>query len=413
MLTRREFMQHSAAVAGGAVLLGTGAEKSFAGSYTDKSRVISVSADDMLNGEQYNPLAVNRAYDAGLREMTGENTLQNAWSSMFGPDDVVGIKMNCVGAPKISSSRQSIDAVISGLKSAGVKENNIILWDARDRSFRRTGLKINRGTTGVRIHGSSEEWEATVPWVPGYDKKHYLSLEDGTLKKYRELMDKNYTETGTHREIFNSIAWLWMLIQLGDEKAKRYNDIVRQLYADYSDREGVKRLAEKIANEFHDAEIEDEDKSFVSEIVTKDINKLINIAVLKHNEDSGVTLATKNIALGVTTNKIRFHIDFCARSISEILSMPVIKDKMVFHIGEAAKISTKSAAGAQIAYDNRIFFSTDPVAMDRIGLDILEEKRRKNNMASIRHEATHIAACAKIGLGTDHLNLIDLIDVHV
>ena len=144
---------------------------------------------------------------------------------------------------------------------------------------------------------------------------------------------------------------------------------------DYSDREGIKKIAEEVAEEFNDIEIEDEEKSCFSEIVTKDITKLINIPVLKHNEDSGVTWATKNIALGVTTNKIRFHIDFCTKSISEILNFPCIKDKMVLHIGEAAKISTKSVIGAQMAYDNRIFFSADPVAMDRIGLDILEEKR--------------------------------------
>ncbi len=52
-----------------------------------------------------------------------------------------------------------------------------------------------------------------------------------------------------------------------------------------------------------------------------------------------------------------------------------VKDKMVLHIGEAAKISTVSVLGSQMAFDNRIFFGTDPVAMDRIGLDILEKKR--------------------------------------
>jgi hypothetical protein len=64
-------------------------------------------------------------------------------------------------------------------------------------------------------------------------------------------------------------------------------------------------------------------------------------------------------------------------------------------------------AGAQMAYDNRIFFSSDPVALDRIGLDVLEEKRSEQKLPSIRHEATHIAACARRGVGTDDLNKID------
>jgi len=402
MTTRREFLKQSALAAGGTALLGSNLQCDSA-----KSKVVSVAAEDMLANEKYNPNAVHRVFDTGLKEMTGQNSLANAWSSIFSPDDIVGIKINCIGAPRISSSLESINETIAGLKNAGVKENNILIWDHMDRAFRKTGLKINRTSQGVRIHGTSDKSGVIVPWVDGFDKDVYLSLEDGTSQKFKELVDQNFTENGTHREIFNSVAWLWMLIRMGDEKAKKYSQEMRRLYSDYSDRDGIKNLAEEVADQFEGVTIEDEEKSFLSEIVTKDITKMINIAVLKHNEDSGVTWATKNIALGVTTNKIRFHIDFCAKSISEIMTFPCIKDKTVLHIGEAAKISTQGVSGAQVAYDNRIFFSTDPVALDRIGLDILEEKRSEQNMPSIRHEATHIAACAKKGVGTDDLSKID------
>jgi hypothetical protein len=50
----------------------------------------------------------------------------------------------------------------------------------------------------------------------------------------------------------------------------------------------------------------------------------------------------------------------------------------------------------------------DPVAMDRIGLDILEAKRKEHNLDSVREISTHIAACAKKGLGTDDSARIDL-----
>jgi hypothetical protein len=269
-------------------------------------------------------------------------------------------------------------------------------------------LRINKSTKGVRVQGTSTECEGVVPWVEGYDRSVAVSFEDGTLKKYRELVQRDFTKDGTHREIFNSLSWLWALIQQGNPKAQKYSNEIRRLYMDYGDREGVKKIAEKVADEFNDIAIEDEDKSCFSNLVTKEITKLINIAVLKHNEDSGVTWATKNIALGVTTNKVRFHIDYCAKSIPEILAMPCLKDKMVLHIGEAAKISTVSVAGAQVAFDNRIFFSRDPVAMDRLGLDILEEKRKEHNLESIRDIATHVATCARKGLGTDDLEKIEL-----
>jgi len=407
MTTRREFIKNSTIAAGGIALLGSSLMCSKNKELAEKSNIVSAAADDMLIGQKYNPGAVHRAFSAGLQEMTGEKSLENAWSSLFSADDVVGIKINCLGAPKISSSLASINEVIAGLKSVGVKENNIIVWDRMDREFKGTGLEINKGSAGVRVRGTSTQWEGVVPWIEGYDKDVYLSMEDGTLKKFKELVNQNFTEKGTHRDIFNSMTWLWMLVQQGNEKAQQYRDEIRRLYIDYSDREGIKKIAEQVADEFNDVIIEDEEKSCFSEIVTKDITKLVNIAVLKHNEDSGITWALKNIALGVTTNKVRFHIDYCTRSIAEILSFPCLKDKMVLHIGEAAKISTVSVLGSQLAFDNRIFFSTDPVAMDRIGLDILEQKRMEQSLEPIREISTHIAACAKKGLGIDDVNRID------
>jgi hypothetical protein len=413
MMTRRDFVKNTAILGGGAALLGVSPSCSRQVKTPPKSLVVSAAAEDMLVDLRYNPETVRRAYAGGLRELTGERTLENAWSSMFGPEDVVGIKINCIGAPRISSSRESIDETIRGLKSAGVKENNIIVWDHMDQAFRNTGLKVNRGPEGVRVHGTSDKSGVTIPWAEGFDRDVFISLEAGTLKKFRELVKANFTENGTHREIFNSCAWLWMLISLGNERAQEYRDDIRRLYMDYEDREGIKRVAEEVADKFDDVVIEDEEKSFLSTIVTKDITKLVNIAVLKHNEDSGVTWAAKNIALGVTTNKVRFHIDYCTESIAEILALPCLRDKMVLHVGEAAKISTVSVAGAQIAKDNRIFFSRDPVAMDAVGLEILEEKRLEQGLESVRDISTHVAACDRKGLGTADLQNIDIREIVV
>jgi hypothetical protein len=413
MMTRREFVVSSAVLGGGAALLGLPAACSRSAPVPPKSTVVSAAAEDMLIDLRYNPEAVHRAFSGGLRELTGERTLESAWASLFGPDDVVGIKVNCIGAPRISSSRESIEETVRGLRSAGVRENNIIVWDHMDQAFRNTGLKVNRGPQGVRVHGTSDKSGVTVPWAEGFDRGTYISLEAGTLKRFRELVKAGFTDGGTHRQLFNSCAWLWMLISLGNERAQEYRDDIRRLYMDYEDREGIRRIAEEVAGKFDDVAIEDEDKSFLSTIVTRDITKLVNIAVLKHNEDSGVTWATKNIALGVTTNKVRFHIDYCTEAIPEILALPCLKDKMVLHIGEAAKISTVSVAGARLALDNRIFFSRDPVALDAVGLEILEEKRREQGLEPVRDISTHIAACARKGLGTADPANIDLREIPV
>ena len=410
MSTRREFLK-KAAVLSGSAALGVPAlrRRAEAGgpAAADKSLVVSAAAKDMLIDGKYNPAAVGRSFEAGMTALTGERTAAAAWSSLFSPDDVVGIKINCIGAPRVSSSLESIAAAVAGLKSAGVKENNIIIWDRIDREFQRTGLALNKSPQGVRVTGTSEAGESILPWVPGYDRDVFLSYEDGTLKKFRRLCAEGFFAEAGYREIFNSMTWLWILSRMGDERAKIYEPELRRLYTDGNDRAGIKTIADAVVSRFDGVTIPDEDKSCFSEIVTKTITKLVNIAVLKHNEDSGLTWAAKNIALGVTTNKVRFHIDYCAKAIPDILAMPCLRDKMVLHIGEAAKISIVSVAGAQMAYDNRIFFSRDPVAMDRIGLDILEEKRLARGLESIRSISGHVAACARRGLGTDDLSRIE------
>jgi hypothetical protein len=417
MTTRREFIKTAAAIAGGTVLAGCRSGVRLSGTVPlasgAKSRVISVAAEDMLVDTRYNPAAVGRAFAAGLKELTGERTEAAAWASLFSPDDVVGIKINCLGAPRVSSSVESIRAVAAGLRSAGVKENAIIVWDRLDREFQRTGLTLNKGPVGMRVMGTSTQGESILPWVEGYDRDAFLSLEDGTLKKFRELVRGDFLQTASYRRIFNSVTWLWMLSRMGDPRAVAFEPELRRLYTAYDDREGIKKIAEAVAGKFEGGTIPDEDKSCFSRIVSRDITKLVNIAVLKHNEDSGVTWAAKNIALGVTTNKVRFHIDYCAKAIPAILAHPCLRDKMVLHIGEAAKISTVSVAGTHLAVDNRIFFSRDPVAMDRLGLDILEAKREAQGLESIRPIAGHVASCAAAGLGTDDLSRIDLRELRV
>lgn len=418
MTTRREFIKAAAVFAGGTALSGCAGGLRHAGvgdlsSPAARSRVVSVAADDMLAETRYNPAAVGRAFAAGMRELTGQKTEADAWASLFSPDDVVGIKINCLGAPRVSSSVESIRAVAAGLQSAGVKENAIIVWDRMDREFQRTGLTLNKGPVGMRVMGTSTQGESILPWVEGYDREAFISLADGTLSRFRELVRTGFLETASYREIFNSITWLWMLARMKDDRAAAFEPELRRLYTAYDDREGVRKIAAAVADKFEGVVIPDEDKSCFSRIVSRDITKLVNIAVLKHNEDSGVTWALKNIALGVTTNKVRFHIDYCAKAIPAILSHACLKDKMVLHVGEAAKISTVSVAGTHLATDNRIFFSRDPVALDRLGLDILEDKRRAQGLESIRAIATHVASSAAAGLGTDDLSRIDLRELRV
>ena len=82
-----------------------------------------------------------------MKELTGADDAVEAWRPFFEPGDVVGIKMNPVGNPLANSSSELMLEVIEGLKSAGVKLKDMIVFeryagvhrrqDARGRPRRR------------------------------------------------------------------------------------------------------------------------------------------------------------------------------------------------------------------------------------------------------------------------------------
>ncbi|MFB0519598.1 MAG: DUF362 domain-containing protein, partial [Acidobacteriota bacterium] len=115
-----------------------------------------------------------------LREMVWEGvkvacekpTPSEAWQSLFRPDDVVGIKVNCLAGSGLSSHRELADAIAEGLKSAGVKEEYIIIWDKTNRDLERAGFSINTGKEGIKCVGTNAleggyEPEPTILGVVG------------------------------------------------------------------------------------------------------------------------------------------------------------------------------------------------------------------------------------------------------
>ena len=96
---------------------------------------------------------------AGVRAFTGAGSDAAAWKKLFKPSDVVGIKVNCLFAKGASTHPEVVSCIIGGLKLAGVKDENIIIWDRNDRELTRAGYVINRGA-GIKCYGTEDEYEA-------------------------------------------------------------------------------------------------------------------------------------------------------------------------------------------------------------------------------------------------------------
>jgi uncharacterized protein (DUF362 family) len=123
-------------------------------------------------------------------------------------------------------------------------------------------------------------------------------------------------------------------------------------------------------------------RSYASKFITKEVNKLINLPVLKDHQSAGVTLALKNLSHGLVNNVSRSHgsttLNVCGAFIPAVVSMPVIRNKTVLHILDGIKGLYHGGPGARpdFVWEHRtIYFATDPVAMDRVCWKEIDKKR--------------------------------------
>ncbi|HYL74692.1 MAG TPA: DUF362 domain-containing protein [Bryobacteraceae bacterium] len=159
-------------------------------------------------------------------------------------------------------------------------------------------------------------------------------------------------------------------------------------------------------------------RSYVAKIVTRRINKLINLPVLKHHQSAGVTIALKNMSHGLVNNVNRSHLtptsNACGIFIPSVVSLPVIREKAVLHICDGVKASYHGGPSAkpQFMWEHKtMYFATDAVALDKTGLKAIDAKRGAAGMASIalskpdtastylNCQVEHIEIAGQLGLG--------------
>jgi uncharacterized protein (DUF362 family) len=150
----------------------------------------------------------------------------------------------------------------------------------------------------------------------------------------------------------------------------------------------------------------------ISKILTEEVDSLINLGLLKDHGLAGVSIALKNISHGVISHPDNFHDNACDPFIAAINSIPVIKDKIKLHICNGIVGLYDGGPMPQRRHvwnNNGIILSRDPVALDTIGMNIIEEKRKEKELRSLFNRPNlpvHIETAAKYGLGVSNLNLI-------
>ncbi len=151
----------------------------------------------------------------------------------------------------------------------------------------------------------------------------------------------------------------------------------------------------------------------ISKILTEEVDSLINIGLLKDHGLAGISIALKNISHGVISHPDIFHDNSCDPFIAAINSIPVIKDKIKLHFcnGILGLYDGGPMPKKRFVWnENRIIMSKDPVALDTIGMNIIEGKRKEKELRSLFDRPNlpkHIETAGKCGLGVHDLNLID------
>ena len=151
--SRRDFLKHTAlgVVGAGIGINGFRNLKAAFGAddqlpFFDKSRVVAVKNNGIMKNGKPDQKIIQNMMDDGMFTLTGKKTTAEAWRTFFTPEDVVGIKVNPIGGVKLSTRPEVVKVIVLGLIAAGVKENNIIIWDRFSYHLITAGFPLNQGS---------------------------------------------------------------------------------------------------------------------------------------------------------------------------------------------------------------------------------------------------------------------------
>ena len=261
-----------------------------------------------------------RMLERGMLELTGEKDIAQAWRHFVQPEDIVGLKVNPVAGKLLSTSLEITDAVIAQLEASGVPRKNIVIWDRREFELHEVGFTTER-FPGVRIVGTEYKDE---------------------LGSFRDTDGVLYGERRIDRD------WYF--------------------WADCEESYDAETLPYMVNEGKH---------SYFSTIVTKEVTKIINIPILK-NAGSSVTLCLKNLAYGAISNTARLHKPLWSETCAQVPCFVPLRDKVVLNIVDGMIGCYQGGPGANpqfITEFQTLLLGSDPVAVDRVGYDIILNKR--------------------------------------
>jgi hypothetical protein len=315
---------------------------------------VEVSHPAATKEKNINGSAVKDMVAGGIEGLTGKS-LKDSFKLFFNKNDVVGIKVNPVGAGLISTRLEVVDELIDWLKKGGIPAKNIIIWDRMDYMLKDAGFTSER-FPGVGIVGLQTMDEAAA---------------EGKSQDQSKWLRKDGKHISTDQ--FDKNAYYW---------------------AEVDGPTDLPYLNQHVFNGKY---------SYFGKLLTQTLTKIINVPVFK-NTGNGISMATKNMGYGAVCNTGRLHRPLFFNVCTEVLAFPAVRDKMVLNVtdGLIGQYDGGPMPVAKFTYNyNRLFFATDPFALDMICHNLMVEKRKEMGVKVNEHPrfTEYLRYAEKLGLG--------------
>lgn len=257
---------------------------------------------------------------ASMLALTGQKSLKKAWRKFVTPKDIIGIKVNPVAGKLLTTSHAVTGAIVKQLEEAGIPRKNLVIWDRREMQLHETGY-TEENYPGIRITGT-------------------------------ECQDADGGFFAANGKLYS------------DERVDKATFLYAKVEGEY-DAYTMPYMVNGGEN------------SYFTKICTEQVTKIINVPILK-NAGSAVTLCMKNLAFGALSNTGRLHQSLWHETCAYACAFPPLRDKVVLNIADGLRGCFDGGPSANpqfICNYNTLLVGSDPVAVDRIGHDIVIKKR--------------------------------------
>jgi len=158
-------------------------------------KAVRVHSDRAINvsSNRVDASCMKAMLSAGMRQLTGASDDRDAWRQFISPDDTVGIKVNCSGAPEINSNPELVASIIENLLSLGLPPERLYIYDRFAYQMRIVNFETHV-PKGVKIAAA----ESSRGSIAGYDPFTYVEVnffgEEDTRSNLIRLVSEKFTK---------------------------------------------------------------------------------------------------------------------------------------------------------------------------------------------------------------------------